>query len=458
MPDLVLHDSARQERRAFRPANPKRVTMYVCGPTVYARAHIGNARPVVVFDLLYRVLCRLYGKDCVVYARNITDIDDKILAAARDSGRNVEEITAETTRWFHEDIAQLGVLEPSFEPRATKYVPKMIEFTQRLIERGMAYEAEGHVLFSTADYAEYGSLSGRSRTDQIAGARVEVAPYKRDPADFVLWKPSVEDQPGWESPWGRGRPGWHIECSAMSRDILGESFDIHAGGIDLLFPHHENECAQSLGAFPESEFARYWLHNGYLRVEGQKMAKSLGNFITIDDALQNQPGEVARFALLSTHYRQPIDWSERKLCEARTVLVDWHRLTDEVEADANPPEGVWEALLDDLNTSRAFAELHRLAQEENAGALLAGASLMGLLDGPIGDWARSAPVSQEEANMITMLMARREEARVERDFSHADAIRDRLMEAGIEVRDNAEGSTWTALPGFDPESLKEIQT
>ncbi len=458
MPDLVLHDSGQQKRRVFRPADPSRVTMYVCGPTVYARAHIGNARPVVVFDLLFRVLRHLYGEGAVVYARNITDIDDKILTAASDSGRSPAEITAETTRWFHEDVARLGALDPTHEPRATEYIEQMVALVDRLVGQGMAYQAEGHVLFSTGDYNSYGTLSRRPREDQIAGARVEVAPYKRDPADFVLWKPSAEDQPGWESPWGRGRPGWHIECSAMSRDILGETFDIHAGGIDLLFPHHENECAQSLGAYPDAEFARYWLHNGHLKVEGEKMAKSLGNFVTIDEALRGHPGEVVRFALLSTHYRQPIDWSERKLQEANAVLTDWHRLVEGVEEEAKtaePPAGVWEALLDDLNTPRAFAELHRLSRAGDAAGLLAGASMMGLLAGPIGEWARAVSVSREDARRIESLVARRDEARAARNYAQADAIRDRLLAAGIEIRDGAEGSRWSALPDCDPGRLEE---
>lgn len=459
MPDLVLHDSGQQERRAFRPVDPSRVTMYVCGPTVYARAHIGNARPVVVFDLLFRVLRQLYGKDAVVYARNITDIDDKILAAASKSGRSVEEVTAETTCWFHEDVARLGALNPTFEPRATEYIEQMVALVERLAGRGLAYESEGHVLFSTGDYAPYGLLSRRSRKDQIAGARVEVAPYKRDPADFVLWKPSAEDQPGWASPWGRGRPGWHIECSAMSREILGETFDIHAGGIDLLFPHHENECAQSLGAYPDAQFARYWLHNGHLKVEGEKMAKSQGNFITIDEALRGHPGEVVRFALLSTHYRQPIDWSERKLREARTVLAHWHRLAEGVETNPaeEPPTGVWSALLDDLNTPRAIAELHRLSREGDAAGLLAGASLMGLLAGPIGDWARTVSVSQEDARRIESLVALRDEARAARDYAQADAIRDCLLAAGVEIQDSAEGSQWSVLPDCDLGCLEECQ-
>ena len=304
---LTLHNTLTRRREPLEPVRPGHVGMYVCGPTVYDLAHIGNARPIVVFDVLYRVLKRLYPQ--VTYVRNITDIDDKINEASRKSGEPIESITARTTKAFHEDIAALGALPPDVEPRATAYVPQMIALIEALIEAGNAYEAEGHVLFHVPSAPRYGALSGRNRDEMIAGARVEVAPYKRDPADFVLWKPSDETLPGWESSWGRGRPGWHIECSAMSRAYLGETLDIHGGGMDLIFPHHENEIAQSECACPGAPFARHWVHNGVLTVEGEKMSKSLGNFVTIRDALAETPGEVIRLVLLSTHYRHPLDWT-----------------------------------------------------------------------------------------------------------------------------------------------------
>ena len=312
---LTLHNTLTRRREPLEPVRPGHVGMYVCGPTVYDLAHIGNARPIVVFDVLYRVLKRLYPT--VTYVRNITDIDDKINEASRKSGEPIESITARTTKAFHEDIAALGALPPDVEPRATSYVPQMIALIEALIEAGNAYEAEGHVLFHVPSAPRYGALSGRNRDEMIAGARVEVAPYKRDPADFVLWKPSDETLPGWESSWGRGRPGWHIECSAMSRAYLGETLDIHGGGMDLIFPHHENEIAQSECACPGAPFARHWVHNGVLTVEGEKMSKSLGNFVTIRDALAETPGEVIRLALLSTHYRHPLDWTADGLEKAR---------------------------------------------------------------------------------------------------------------------------------------------
>src|SRR5216683_3568496 len=326
---LTLYNTLTHRKERFEPLDLQNVRVYVCGPTVYDDAHIGNARAVVVFDLLYRVLRHEHGADHVTYVRNITDVEDKIMAAARASGQTIDQVTARTTAQFHADMAALGNLPPNIEPRATEYIKEMIALIERLIASGHAYAAEGHVLFRVGSYAKYGALSRRSRADMIAGARVEVAPYKEDPGDFVLWKPSTADQPGWESPWGRGRPGWHIECSAMSENTLGETFDIHGGGLDLIFPHHENEIAQSVSAHDGHPFARYWLHNGMLTVGGAKMAKSEGNFVTVREALAEAPGEVIRLALLGTHYRDPLDWTPDRLHQARQTLDRFYRALQE---------------------------------------------------------------------------------------------------------------------------------
>src|ERR1700719_509160 len=358
---LTLYNSLTRRKETFEPLDPTRVRLYVCGPTVYDEAHIGNARAVVAFDLLYRVLRHEYGEGHVTYVRNITDVEDKIMAAARASGQTIDQVTARTTAQFHADMAALGNLPPDIEPRATEYIPQMIALIERLIASGHAYAAEGHALFRVGSYAEYGKLSRRSRRAMIAGARVEVAPYKEDPGDFVLWKPSTPDQPGWDSPWGRGRPGWHIECSAMSEETLGPTFDIHGGGLDLIFPHHENEIAQSVCAHDGHPFARYWLHNGMLTVGGAKMAKSEGNFVTVRDALAKAPGEVIRIALLKTHYRDPLDWTEARLIEAeaihgtlyRALVVDGFELENEPSKIDTLAQPVVDALSDDLNAHEA---------------------------------------------------------------------------------------------------------
>ena len=454
---LTLHNTLTRKREPLEPVRPGHVGMYVCGPTVYDFAHIGNARPIVVFDVLYRVLKRLYPS--VTYVRNITDVDDKINEASRQSGEPIETITARTTKAFHEDIAALGALPPDVEPRATAHIAQMIALIATLIEAGNAYEADGHVLFHVPSSPRYGALSGRNRDEMIAGARVEVAPYKRDPADFVLWKPSDESLPGWESPWGRGRPGWHIECSAMSRTYLGDTLDIHGGGIDLVFPHHENEIAQSECACPGVPFARHWVHNGWLTVEGEKMSKSLGNFITIRDALAETPGEVIRLVLLSTHYRHPMDWSADGLRQARanldrlyTALRNAGAASDGVE-DAVDPE-VEAALCDDLNTPKALAALHRLAGDLNrAGdeaaraqaraALRGSGALLGLLQADPEAWFRGA--GQEDGMSdadIEALIAARAAARAQRDFAEADRIRDAMAAEGIALEDTAEGTLW----------------
>ena len=389
MTEIKLHNSMTRQKEVFRPIDPENVRMYVCGPTVYDRAHIGNARPVVVFDVLYRLLRHVYGDGHVTYVRNITDIDDKINARANETLKPgetpvaaIRRITDMTMGWFYEDMKALGVDyagDPQFHgPRATEFVPQMVTMIGDLIDRGHAYEAEGHVLFEVSTYADYGALSGRSTDDMIAGARVEVAPYKRDPMDFVLWKPSTDDQPGWESPWGRGRPGWHIECSAMSSELLGDTFDIHGGGSDLLFPHHENEVAQSCCAAPGEGFARVWMHNGMINVDGRKMSKSLGNFLTVEDLRGQAPGEVLRLAILSTHYRGVLDWTSQKIDEAADALAKWGALVDGIDPSPSAASPVIEALADDLNTPAAIAAMHQMARAGEADALAAAMALLNL--------------------------------------------------------------------------------
>ena len=457
MVEIRLHNTRTRKKEVFTPINSADVRMYVCGPTVYDRAHIGNARPVVVFDTLFRLLRQVYGPAHVTYVRNFTDVDDKINARAAESGRSIAEITAETTQWYLDDMGALGALEPTHMPRATSYVPQMIAMIEDLIDKGHAYAAEGHVLFAVESYREYGALSGRSIDDMIAGARVEVAPYKRNPMDFVLWKPSGAELPGWDSPWGRGRPGWHIECSAMSYELLGESFDIHGGGNDLQFPHHENEIAQSACAHPEGQFARYWMHNEMLQVEGKKMSKSLGNFFTVRDLLdQGVPGEVIRFVFLSTHYRKPMDWTAKKAAEAEATLRKWRAITDGV-SPGKVSDGVLAALADDLNTAGAIAEMHKLAAAGKAGALKASAMLVGLLDDAVADWVREPEPDARLSELITSLLAARNEARQKRDFARADALRDGFAAAGVLVKDTADGASWELTPDFDLKKLEVLK-
>jgi len=453
MTDIVLHDTKTKQKKKLEPVVPGQVGMYVCGPTVYDRAHIGNARPVVVFDTLYRLLRHIYGADAVTYVRNFTDVDDKINARAAESGRSIGDITQETIGWYLDDMAALGALEPDLAPRATQSIDAMIAMIAELIEKGYAYAAEGHVLFSVASDPQYGSLSHRNVDDMIAGARVEVAPYKRDAMDFVLWKPSDEGTPGWESPWGRGRPGWHIECSAMSREVFGERFDVHGGGNDLMFPHHENEAAQSRCAHGHDGMASIWMHNGMLNVEGAKMSKSLGNFFTVKDLLdQGIPGEVIRFVLLSTHYRAPLDWTERGVGEAEKTLRKWRTATAGIEPAATVPPAVVVALSDDLNTPGAIAALHGLSEPAE---LLAGAGLLGLLDASMGGWA-AAPDAGDAATLIEKLIAARADARAAKDFARSDAIRDGFAAAGVIVKDTAEGATWELSPTFDHTKLEDL--
>ncbi|MCI4661295.1 MAG: cysteine--tRNA ligase [Neomegalonema sp.] len=457
MSELRLYNTATKTREVFAPIDPQNVRMYVCGPTVYDRAHIGNARPVIVFDVLFRLLRHLYGAEHVTYVRNLTDVDDKINARAAQRGVSIETVTEETIGWFHEDMGALGTLAPSHEPRATQYIAQMISMCEDLIARGHAYAAEGHVLFSVSSFADYGALARRSLDEMMAGARVEVAPYKRDAMDFVLWKPSKDGEPGWDNPWGGpGRPGWHIECSAMSKALLGESFDIHGGGIDLVFPHHENERAQSRCADPGSDFARVWMHNGFVQVEGEKMSKSLGNFITVHDLRETVPGEVIRLAMLMAQYRQPLDWTSALAEEARKVLTKWRKLTSGIEAAPAVPAGVLDALSDDLNTPKAIAEMHRLAGEGDAAGLLAAAHLLGLLTPELGGWDTLPSASDAVAARIEGLLAERQAARKAKDFARSDAIRDGLAAAGVEVKDGPKGSEWTLTGGFDPAKLEEL--
>jgi cysteinyl-tRNA synthetase len=454
MTEIQLYNTRTRSKEQFEPIDPANVRMYVCGPTVYDRAHIGNARPVVVFDTLYRLLRHVYGGGHVTYVRNITDVEDKINARAAETGRPIEAITEETTRWYHEDMGALGVLPPSHEPRATAYIPEMVAMIETLVARGHAYVAQGHVLFAVASYPDYGKFAHRSLDEMQAGARVEVAPYKRDPMDFVLWKPSEEGVPGWDSPWGRGRPGWHIECSAMAYALLGESFDIHGGGIDLVFPHHENEIAQSRCAHPEGEFARVWMHNGFLQVEGEKMSKSLGNFFTVRDLLDRGiPGEVIRFVLLSTHYRQPMDFNEAKVDEAKHTLRKWRDVAGLAAGASEPDDLVVAALSDDLNTPQAIARLHHFASAGDINMLASSARLLGLLTAELA-WGRLADVDR---GLADMLVRKRDHARQRRDYAEADRIRDSLVAAGVIVMDRPGAPTeWKPGPDFDPAKLDGI--
>ncbi|VAV91606.1 Cysteinyl-tRNA synthetase [hydrothermal vent metagenome] len=429
---LKLYNTLTRKKEVFTPIDKDNIRMYVCGPTVYDYAHIGNARPIIVFDVLYRLLRHIYGADHVTYARNITDVDDKINARAAEEGVTIAEVTERTTKQFHQDIAALGVLEPTVEPRATAHIKQMIAMIKTLIEKGHAYEADGHVLFDVPSMPDYGKLSNRTLDEMIAGARVEVASYKKDPTDFILWKPSTGNAPGWESPWGTGRPGWHIECSAMSQEYLGKTFDIHGGGIDLQFPHHENEIAQSRCAHGTDVMANVWMHNGFLQVEGEKMSKSLGNFITINELLQKWPGEVLRLNMLRTHYRQPIDWTEAGLDESADTLKTWFGRCDMAD-NAVLSEKVSNALSDDLNTPKAIAELHQLKGNELAGSLLA-LGFSGNLTDP-----RTAEVDEKK---IATLITARKTARDEKNWAESDRIRDELDAMGIVLKDGADGTTW----------------
>ncbi len=452
---LKLYDTMAREKRPFVPADPERVTMYVCGPTVYGYAHIGNFRPVVVFDVLFRVLRHIYGQDAVVYARNVTDVDDKINAKATAEGVPIKTITDRYLAAYNADAAALKALPPSLAPHATDHIQAMQDQIAALIARGAAYAAEGHVLFSIESFPDYGQLSGRPLDEMIAGARVEVAPYKRHPADFVLWKPSRPGEPEWPSPWGAGRPGWHIECSAMIEAVLGLPIDIHGGGIDLTFPHHENELAQARCAHDLPTYANYWLHNGFLDMSGEKMSKSLGNVIIPHELLETTPGEVIRWALLSAHYRQPLDWTPSLIEQSRSALDRLYGALQRVKGldveDAAPPAGVIEALSDDLNTPKAYAELFALAKaletahgEGKALAkaeLLAAANLLGFLEADPDVWFAGGADDELRGKVETLLEARKA-ARAGKDWAAADRIRGELDAMGVIVMDSAEGATW----------------
>jgi cysteinyl-tRNA synthetase len=449
MTDIKLYNTKTRRKDVFQPLDRNNVRMYVCGPTVYDRAHIGNARPVIVFDTLFRLLRHVYGPEHVTYARNFTDVDDKINARAAETGRSIKKITDETIQWYLDDMGELGALEPNLMPRATEYIPQMIEMIEELIAKGHAYAAEGHVLFDVNSYEHYGTLSGRTIKDMIAGARVEVAPYKRDPMDFVLWKPSSDDLPGWDSPWGRGRPGWHIECSAMSRALFGEKFDIHGGGLDLAFPHHENEKAQSCSICGEDCFAQVWMHNEMLQVEGKKMSKSLGNFFSVRDLLdQGIPGEVIRFVYLSTHYRKPMDWTEKKAEEAEKTLAAWRNSSRGVKLPEAPSPEVVAGLSDDLNTAGAISLLHEIAKTGDSGLLKRSAQQLGLLTDELKDWNwgdftvmnvklqvsfRSVRSNADQETAIA-IAAKWRELRERREFASADRLRDSAAAAGLQLR------------------------
>jgi cysteinyl-tRNA synthetase len=438
---LVIYNTLSREKESFAPIDAGHVRLYVCGPTVYDYVHIGNARPVVVFDVLYRLLKRRYPR--VTYVRNITDIDDRIIVRAAANGESIEALTNRTADAYQTDMGRLNALAPDVEPRATQYVAEMIAMIERLIANGHAYEAEGHVLFSVPSMSDYGRLSRHTRDELVAGARVDVAPYKNDPADFVLWKPSTKDQPGWSSPWSRGRPGWHIECSAMSAKHLGETFDIHAGGLDLIFPHHENEIAQSRSAFGHALMAKYWMHNGFLNISGEKMSKSLGNFFTLHELLDQYPGEAIRLLLLSAHYRQPLDFTHESLTQAKATLDRWYgalrgknfRPSDVV------PQSVEDALSDDLNTPLAISAIHQLGDPAE---LRAGAQALGLLQQDAEAWFRWTPAgsSGPTDDEIEEAIAARQAARKAKNFKESDRIRDDLRARGVMLEDGPKGTTW----------------
>ena len=439
MTELYFYNTLTRQKEKFVPRDPKRVTLYACGATVYNYIHVGNGRMNVVFDLVYRLLRHVYGAENVIYARNITDVDDKIMEAAKKENVSIDVITTKYTDALLADLKAVHTLEPTHQPRATDYIRQMIAMIEKLVAGNHAYEAEGHVLFHVPSYAAYGRLSGRDRDEQIAGARVEVAPYKRDPADFVLWKPSTPDQPGWESPWGRGRPGWHIECSAMATELLGKDFDIHGGGLDLTFPHHENEIAQSCCADHSAGFAHVWMHNGFINVDNEKMSKSLGNFHFLRDVLQKFPGEAVRFVLLSAQYRQPQEFNFGLLEEAKKTLDKFYRAIKKNDAPATSPTKAFiEALADDLNTPMAIAELHRLVGED-IGALKACCDLVGLLQQTPEQWFKG---DDKDTSIIETLIAKRNAARAAKDFAAADTVRAELTAMNIILDDGPNGTTW----------------
>lgn len=450
---IRLHNSLTRKKEVFVPIDPKNVRVYACGPTVYSYAHIGNARMAVVFDVWARLLKSYYPR--VTYVSNITDVEDKIIIAAQKEGVPIAIVTEKYTRIYNDDMASLGVRIPDVQPKATEHIGEMIAQIEQLIEKGHAYEAEGHVLFHVPSDPFYGALSGRSRDEQVAGARVEIAPYKRDAADFVLWKPSNKDQPGWDSPWGNGRPGWHIECSAMAEKHLGLPFDIHGGGADLKFPHHENEIAQSCCANGQSEnpesFSKYWVHNGFVTIEGEKMSKSIGNVLLAHDLIKDHQGEVLRLALLSAHYRQPLDWNNQILHQAKILLDKGYKalenLKDIKSSKIDLPEGFLEALSDDLNTPLAITEINKILKEKSGSdlknSLTAIGDLLGIFQLSFEEWfGEEKKISSDETKIITQMISNRNKAKEKKDFPLADKIRDDLLLMGVEIKDGRDGTTW----------------
>ena len=460
MTQITLQNTQTRQKEVLEPIKSGEVSMYVCGPTVYDRAHLGNARPVIIFDTLFRLLRHVYGEDKVTYVRNFTDVDDKINARAAQTGQSIREITDGTIGLYLDDMDAVGAMHPTHMPRATEYIQPMVDMSADLIEKGFAYEAKGHVLFAVESYADYGKFSGRSIDDMIAGSRVEVAPYKRNPMDFVLWKPSDADTPGWDSPWGKGRPGWHIECSAMAHELLGESFDIHGGGNDLMFPHHENEIAQSRCV--GHGFANIWMHNEMLQVEGKKMSKSLGNFFTVRDLLdQGVPGEVIRFVMLSTHYRKPMDWTETKRAEAERTLRGWHAKIEGVTAADAPNADVIEALADDLNTHKAIQALHDIARNGDPAVLKRSAQLLGLLSDEMDDWVAPSfggGLDHEKImDVESWLRSARNAAKLSGDFSEVDRLRSDARDAGLEVQMGKDTVELKPTSAFDADRLHSIK-
>lgn len=457
MPEIYLHNTLKQRKDKFIPIDANNVRMYVCGPTVYDKAHLGNAKTPVVYDVLYRLLCYVYGKEHVTYVSNITDVDDKILNKHKETGKSIREITEQTYNWYIDDMKKLNVLSPNYRPRATEYIPEMIKLVELLLKNGHAYIADKQVLFDVDSMPNYGFLSGRSMKEMVAGARVEIADYKKNPADFILWKPSDADQPGWNSPWGYGRPGWHLECSAMSSKLLGNDFDIHGGGSDLIFPHHENECAQSCCAYPGTHFAHYWVHTGMLMINGVKMSKSLGNFYTVDEILAKYPAEALRLLFLTTHYHQPFNFTFEGLEQAKAILDKFYNAllknADIPIAKTEPSEKLIAALSDDLNTPLALSYLHETLGNLNKAEtkeerikykseLMANAYMLGLLYNNAESWFKGAASDDAE---IEALIAKRTEAKKNKDWATADAIRNELKERGIVLEDSAVGTTWKKL-------------
>lgn len=457
MPEIYLHNTLKQRKDKFIPIDANNVRMYVCGPTVYDKAHLGNAKTPVVYDVLYRLLCYVYGKEHVTYVSNITDVDDKILNKHKETGKSIREITEQTYNWYIDDMKKLNVLSPNYRPRATEYIPEMIKLVELLLKNGHAYIADKQVLFDVDSMPNYGFLSGRSMKEMVAGARVEIADYKKNPADFILWKPSDADQPGWNSPWGYGRPGWHLECSAMSSKLLGNDFDIHGGGSDLIFPHHENECAQSCCAYPETHFAHYWVHTGMLMINGVKMSKSLGNFYTVDEILAKYPAEALRLLFLTTHYHQPFNFTFEGLEQAKNILDKFYNAllknADIPAEKTEPSEKLIAALCDDLNTPLALSYLHETLGNLNKAEtkeerikykseLMANAYMLGLLYNNAESWFKGAASDDAE---IEALIAKRTEAKKNKDWATADAIRNELKERGIVLEDSAAGTTWKKL-------------